>query len=74
MIVSSCLGQKYAQAAHKINPNDFNVLKWCAVTTGSLTDFLGTKEKIQQGYLFKEYLDKAIAMHTEYSLLHVSLF
>jgi hypothetical protein len=64
-------GQKYAQAAYKIDQNNFHVLKWCAVLTGTLTDYLGTKEKIQQGYQFKEYLDKALAMHTEYSLLHM---
>jgi hypothetical protein len=64
-------GQKYAVAAHKIDNNNFNVLKWCAVLTGTLTEHLGTKEKIQQGYQFKEYLDKALSMQTEYSLLHM---
>lgn len=64
-------GQKYAQSAYAIDKNNFNVLKWCAVTTGSVTDYLGTKEKIQQGYQFKEYLDKALSMHTEYSLYHM---
>lgn len=64
-------GQKYAQEAYKLDSNNFNVLKWCAVTTGGVTDYLGTKEKIQQGYEFKEYLDKALAMQTEYSLYHM---
>ena len=64
-------GQKYALAANKIDNNNFNVLKWCAVLTGQLTDFLGTKEKIQTGYQFKEFLDKAIAMQSEYSLFHM---
>lgn len=66
-------GQKYAMEANKKEEgkNDFNVLKWCAVTTGGVTDYLGTKEKIQQGYQFKEYLDKALAIKTEYSLYHM---
>lgn len=48
------------------------VLKWAAVLSGSITDHLGTKEKIQEGYKFKEYLNKALAINPEeYSLLHM---
>jgi hypothetical protein len=37
-------------------------LKWLAALTGSRTDFLGTKEKIQQGNVFKALLDRCLGM------------
>jgi hypothetical protein len=46
-------GQGYAKEAVKLNGKHFLALKWAAVTTGSLTEHLGTKEKIQEGYVFK---------------------
>uniref|UniRef100_A0A915B2G3 Regulator of microtubule dynamics protein 1 n=2 Tax=Parascaris univalens TaxID=6257 RepID=A0A915B2G3_PARUN len=65
-------GREYATEAYKLDENNFNVLKWVAVLTGSLTDYLGTQAKIEQGNLFKKYLDKAIAMQpTERTLLHM---
>uniref|UniRef100_A0A7E4V180 Regulator of microtubule dynamics protein 1 n=1 Tax=Panagrellus redivivus TaxID=6233 RepID=A0A7E4V180_PANRE len=64
-------GHKYALDANKIDGNNFNVVKWCAVTTGALADHLGVKERIQQGYAFKEFVDKAISMQSEYSLYHM---
>ncbi|VDM24740.1 unnamed protein product, partial [Toxocara canis] len=65
-------GREYATQAYNLDGESFDVLKWLAVLSGSVTDYLGTQEKIEQGYLFKEYLDKAIAMQpTEYTLLHM---
>jgi len=65
-------GQEYVLAAYKIDDSNFNVVKWTAVLSGAVTDLLGMKEKIQQGYLFKQYLDKALEMDpNEYSLLHM---
>lgn len=65
-------GLKYAKSAYEIRPNEFNVVKWVAALTGSRTDFLRTKEKIEQGNLFKEFLDKALAMNpNDYALLHM---
>lgn len=65
-------GHKYASAAYKKKPDEFNVLKWIAALTGGRTDFMGTKEKIEQGYVFKELLDKALAINpNEFSLLHM---
>ena len=65
-------GQKKALQAVELNGDDFESLRWAAVTTGQLTDFLGTKEKIEQGGKFKEYLDRALAINgREYSLLHM---
>jgi len=46
-------GQKYAVRAYEIDSDNFLVLKWAAVLTGQLTDYLGTKDKIETGYHFK---------------------
>lgn len=48
-------GLQYAQEAYKIDPNNFNVIKFMAILTGGLTDFLSTKERIQQGIVFKVF-------------------
>ncbi|KAH7715898.1 Protein RMD-2 c [Aphelenchoides avenae] len=65
-------GQGYAKEAVKLDGKHFLALKWAAVTTGSLTEHLGTKEKIQEGYVFKDFLDRALAMDAkESSLLHM---
>ncbi|KAL3103353.1 hypothetical protein niasHS_002539 [Heterodera schachtii] len=63
---------RYATSAYELRGTEFNVLKWMAAVTGSRTDFLGTKEKIEQGNRFKELLDKALAINpTETTLLHM---
>ncbi|VDM66622.1 unnamed protein product [Strongylus vulgaris] len=54
------------------NENDFDALKWAAIMTGAATDFLPTKEKIEEGAKFKELLDKALTMDgKEFSLLYM---
>lgn len=58
--------------AHETAPTLFPALKWVAVMTGQLTDYVGTKEKIEQGHKFKQYLDKALNIdRKEFSLLHM---
>lgn len=38
---------------------------------GSSADYLGTKERIETGFRFKDYLDMALAINpSEFSLLH----
>lgn len=65
-------GRNYATAAYELDDNNFNVLKWAAVLTGCATDHVGMKEKIEQGFIFKMYLDKALEIDpSEYSLLHM---
>ncbi|VDM99787.1 unnamed protein product [Thelazia callipaeda] len=65
------LGRSYASKAYAIDENDFEALRWMAILIGSATDFMGPKEKIEQGKIFKAYLDRAIDQQpNEYSLLH----
>ncbi|VDM73385.1 unnamed protein product [Strongylus vulgaris] len=65
-------GKGYALEGYHANENDFLAVKWAAIMTGSSTDYLGTKERIEEGAKFKEFLDKALAMNAkEYTLLHM---
>jgi hypothetical protein len=46
--------------------------KWYAITLGSCGDFLPLKEKIENGYVFKQHVDKAISLRPmDYSLYHL---
>ncbi|KAL3985627.1 hypothetical protein ACH3XW_39390 [Acanthocheilonema viteae] len=64
-------GRMYATSAYANDENNAEALRWAAILIGSAIDFLGTKEKIEQGKIFKSHLDRAIEMQpTEYSLLH----
>jgi len=66
-------GQKFAIHGHEKDPQNFECLRWAAIITGSISDISGNKEKIQQGNLFKELLDKALAINPdEYTLQHLS--
>ncbi|KAK6016190.1 hypothetical protein OSTOST_18328 [Ostertagia ostertagi] len=50
---SPILGKKYGLEGHEADENDFDALKWAAIMTGQSTDYLGTKERIQEGGKFK---------------------
>ncbi|CAJ0588291.1 unnamed protein product [Cylicocyclus nassatus] len=65
-------GRSYALEGHRENPDDFDALKWAAIMTGAATDFLPTKEKIEEGAKFKQLLDEAIIMNDkDFSLLYM---
>uniref|UniRef100_A0A0N4UCH6 TPR_REGION domain-containing protein n=1 Tax=Dracunculus medinensis TaxID=318479 RepID=A0A0N4UCH6_DRAME len=65
-------GVEFVTEAVNITDANFDVLKWAAILIGESTDFLSSSGKIKQGQLFKEYLDKAIALKPmEYTLLHM---
>lgn len=64
--------REYATAAYALDENNFEALRWLAVTTGAATDFMGVKERVEQGKVFKEHLDKAIGIDPkEFTLLHL---
>lgn len=46
-------GKRYGLEAHQADENDFEALKWAAIMTGQSTDYLGTKERIEEGGKFK---------------------
>lgn len=39
--------------AYELDQQNPEVHKWCAITIGSVGDFVGTQEKIMNGYTFK---------------------
>ncbi|KAI6206320.1 hypothetical protein M3Y94_00896500 [Aphelenchoides besseyi] len=63
---------KHATAAYAIAPTNFSVVKWLAITTGSVCDIADAKEKIKLGFDFKKFLDQALAINSNDStLLHM---
>ncbi|CAJ0589041.1 unnamed protein product [Cylicocyclus nassatus] len=65
-------GKSYALEAVQANENDFQAVRWAAILTGRTTDYLGTKQRIEEGVKFKKLLDKALAMNSkEKVLLHL---
>lgn len=56
----SILGLQYAEKALSLDISNPDAHKWFAILTGMLGDFLTTKEKIQNGYLFQKHLATAL--------------
>ncbi|KHN71028.1 Regulator of microtubule dynamics protein 1 [Toxocara canis] len=52
-------GRTYAQSAYSLDENSFEALRWTAVLVGSATDFMGPKERAEQGHVFKEAVAKS---------------
>ncbi|PSN49120.1 Regulator of microtubule dynamics protein 3 [Blattella germanica] len=63
-------GLQYAQRALELDESDAEAHKWFAVTVGSRGEFLGTREKIEDGYVFKDHVDKALKLRPEDPSLH----
>jgi len=60
----------YAFDALELNETDADIQKWCALTLGTLTDFVNMNDKIQYGYRFREHIEKALALKAEDAMLH----
>lgn len=60
----------YASMAYKLDQENPEIHKWCAITIGSLGDFVGTQEKIRNGHIFKDHVDKAIVLKPLDPTLH----
>ncbi|KAJ9578255.1 hypothetical protein L9F63_005525, partial [Diploptera punctata] len=63
-------GFQYAQRALELDESDAEAHKWFAVTVGSRGEFLGTKEKIEDGYVFKNHVDTALKLRPDDPSLH----
>jgi hypothetical protein len=64
------VGVHYAGRALKLDESDAEAHKWFAMTVGSRSEFLGTREKIEDGFLFKHHVDKALALQPNDPSLH----
>lgn len=47
------IASNYAKRAYELDQNNPEVHKWYAITIGSLGDYVGTQEKIMNGFIFK---------------------
>uniref|UniRef100_A0A8R1HZ81 TPR_REGION domain-containing protein n=1 Tax=Caenorhabditis japonica TaxID=281687 RepID=A0A8R1HZ81_CAEJA len=65
-------GKKYATEAWDQDSNNFLAARWAALMSGKITEYLGTKDKIEEGKKCKEYLDRAISIQPkEDAVLHL---
>ncbi|CAI5445865.1 unnamed protein product [Caenorhabditis angaria] len=63
---------EFALEGHKVDENDFECLKVLCSTAGRLAEESGIQKKIHYGFLFKSYLDKAIALNNnDFETLHM---
>jgi len=61
---------QYSQRALELDESDAEAHKWFAVTVGSRGEFLSMREKIEDGFLFKQHLDKALTLRPNDPSLH----
>lgn len=70
------------EEAYALDSKNFNVLKWCAIISGTCTEYLTAKDRIIEGHKFKvqageegqgqKYLDEALSMKADESaFLHM---
>jgi hypothetical protein len=60
----------YAKRALELDESDAEAHKWFAVTVGSRGEFLSTREKIEDGFIFKQHVDTALALQPRDPSLH----
>ncbi|VDM53013.1 unnamed protein product [Angiostrongylus costaricensis] len=66
------VGRKHALDGHERNPTSIAILKILCSTTGRLAEESGVTDKINLGFEFKKYLDRAIAVDpSSFELLHM---
>lgn len=55
-------GKRVGEEAVQLNPNCADSHQWYAITCGIMADYDTINNKIKNGYLFKDHLDKAIEL------------
>lgn len=61
---------EYAKEALDMYPSSAECNKWYAIAIGGVNDFVATKEKIKNGSIFKDHVDKAIQLSPNDATLH----
>lgn len=64
---------EYAKEALELFPDSAECNKWYAIAIGGINDFVSTKEKIENGSLFKQHVDKAISLSPNDATLYYML-
>lgn len=63
-------GCAYGQRAVELDDSCAEAHKWYAITVGSRGDFMGIQDKITDGLVFKEHVDKALQLNPNDSTLY----
>lgn len=61
---------QHAKEALDLYPSSAECNKWYAIAIGGINDFVPTKEKIKNGSVFKDHVDKAIQLSPNDATLH----
>ena len=61
---------EHAKEGVQLYPSSAECNKWYAIAVGGVSDFVATKEKILNGSIFKEHVDKAIELSPNDATLH----
>lgn len=61
---------EHAKEGVQLYPSSAECNKWYAIAVGGVSDFVATKEKILNGSIFKEHVDKAIQLSPNDATLH----
>lgn len=56
---------RYAEKAVGLDPQNPDCHKWYAIAIGSISDYVQTKEKIENGAAFKKHIDLALELKPE---------
>ena len=65
-------GRQYALQAYNTDSKHFLAIKWTAILTGQLTNYVSAKERVELGGEMREYQDAALAMKPDdFILLHL---
>lgn len=56
-------GCQRAEKALQLNDNSSDAHKWFAITLGSKGDFVPISERIKNGYIFKDHVDRAVRLN-----------
>lgn len=68
-----CLGCSRANRALQLNDGSANAHKWYAIMLGTKGEYVQVGEKIQNGYVFKEHVDRALQINPKDPSLHYLL-
>lgn len=61
---------EYAAQALELNKNSAETHKWYAILAGERGGFLGMKERVKSGNIFKEHIDRALDLKPQDATLH----
>lgn len=63
-------GAEFGEKAVMLNDANFRAHKWYAICVGERGQLMSVRDKLKDGNLFKEHVDKAIAINPEDATLH----